>query len=104
MAHLDVLQDTRLYNFSKLLDCITDRSQVFSVLVTLSFSSYNFAMMFDITVIRNNITRIIWCGSDVNQRRLQGETMILSLHLSLITLTYTIQQLLKCQKSVTSFL
>jgi hypothetical protein len=32
-----------------------------SVLVALSFSKYNFALMFDITIVTNYITRMICC-------------------------------------------
>jgi hypothetical protein len=47
---------------------LTNRSQVFSAHVALSFSMYNFALVFDITIIKNNMTRIC-CGFVVNNRR-----------------------------------
>jgi hypothetical protein len=58
---------------------LTIRSQVFSALVAQSFSTYNFALIFDITIAKNNITRMICCGFVVvNRRRSEGETIILS--------------------------
>jgi hypothetical protein len=51
--------------------------------------------------IKNDIIRIIRCSFVViNWRRSQGWTIILSLHLCLVTFRY-IRQLLKCQQSVT---
>jgi hypothetical protein len=78
MSRLDIWRDTHLYHFSKLLDYI-NRSQVLSALVALSFSTFYFALIFDITIIKNNITRMICCGFVVvNRRRSEGETIILS--------------------------
>jgi hypothetical protein len=58
---------------------LTTRSQVFCALVALSFSMYNFTLMFDITIVKNNITRMISCGFVViKRRRSEGEMIILS--------------------------
>jgi hypothetical protein len=39
----------------KLLDYITNRNQVFSALVGLSFNAYNFALVSDITIVKKII-------------------------------------------------
>jgi hypothetical protein len=40
---------------------LTNRNQVFSALVALSFSTHNSALISDITVVKNNITRMTCC-------------------------------------------
>jgi hypothetical protein len=53
-------------------------AKFFSAFLALSFSTYNFALISDITIIKNNITRMICCGFVVNRRWSVGETIILS--------------------------
>jgi hypothetical protein len=64
--------------FRNFWSTLTKRCQVFSALVALSFSKYNFVLVFDITIVKNNITRMICCGFVVNRRRSEGEMIILS--------------------------
>jgi hypothetical protein len=72
--------------------CITliNRSQVFPAIFNLSFITHNFALVFDVTIAKNNILRINCCGFIiVNRRRSEGEIIILSLHLYLVMFQYT---------------
>jgi hypothetical protein len=79
VSRLDIWRDTHLYRFSKLLNYINKQKPSFCALVALSFSTYNFAMISDITIVKNNVTRMICCGFVVvNRRRSKGETIILS--------------------------
>jgi hypothetical protein len=65
--------------FRNLRITLINRSQDFSALVALCFRTYNSALIFDTTIVKNNITRMMCCGFVVlNRRRSVGDTIILS--------------------------
>jgi hypothetical protein len=59
MSRPDIWRDTHLYCFSKLLYYINKEKPSFSALVALCFSTYDFALIFDIMIVKNNITKVI---------------------------------------------
>jgi hypothetical protein len=87
MFHLDIWQGTHLYHFFKLLDYINKQKPRFLTALALSFSTYSFAFICDITIVKDNITKVRHCGFGINQRS-KGETITLSLHLSDNALIY----------------
>lgn len=83
------------HRFVPLFDFI-NKQPIFSVFIAPSFSTCNFAFLFDNTVLKSNIIRMICCGFVVVGRmRSEGEAIILSLYICLVMLRY-IPQLLKC--------
>lgn len=94
VPRLHTRRSNYLYRLSKFLDCINKQQPIFSTLVALNFIMYNFALIFYITIVKINISRLICCGFLVVSLRSEGWTINLSLHFCLVTPRY-IRQLLK---------
>jgi hypothetical protein len=52
VSRLDTWRDTHLYRFSNRLDYINKQKPILSGLLAVSFSTYNFALIFDITIVK----------------------------------------------------
>jgi hypothetical protein len=79
VSRLDTWRDTHLCRFSKLLDYINKQKPSFFCDCCSEFSTYNFALIFEITIVKNNITTMIGRAFvDVNRRRSEGEMIVLS--------------------------
>jgi hypothetical protein len=100
-SRLDIWWDTHLYRYRNFWITLTNRSQDFlRLLLWVVVRIISPWYLFYITIVKNNITRMICYGFVVvNRRRSEDEPIILSLHLCLVTLRY-IRQLLKLRQSV----
>jgi hypothetical protein len=62
----------------EILDYINKQKPSFFCACCSDFSTYNLALILDITIVKNNITRMICCGFVVvSWKRSVGETIIL---------------------------